>query len=464
MNPLYSIVAFVLAVLLVIWQIRIWRFRVFLSPGFYFGFIWGIAFLGITIMHMGGILLEDFPQYIDELNIYAGFSCICFLFWTKIGRNSINIAQITIKFPEKAFRILAIVLLIAAIRELLRVNIGLTNMGDARANVHETMESRSVIIGYAISSSMALSILAGYRLVLFLDKKVRISLIKLLFLIMPLFANLLLSIVAGGRVDFVYSFVYYIIGASLYLPLSYKAKWRVVRIALLSFIVVFYFISAVQSQRAANGSGFRSDLEVYLDSKFPILGVLYGPIKYMSETYVGYQYRRVDDVDLSNLGYGQYTFNGFINWTIPFSNQFGMGDFSIARELNIYYYNQHTYDYTRDYYYTTHSGFIPIIKDFGIYGAYVCIFILTLLSHFLFVAIQKKKFIKYCTSLFFFVIFTDYWIRMNYYGMLSNSILLKLYPFLLIDLLAFVLNDYGGNKHKTSLSVYKSHSIGAMRK
>ena len=168
------------------------------------------------------------------------------------------------------------------------------------------------------------------------------------------------------------------------------------------------------------------------------MSFLYGAISYIQPSYLGYQYRRDDAVDLNNLGYGKYTFNGFINWELPFSGRFGLKNSSIAHLLGIYYHNQETYDFTRDYYYVTHSAYIPIIKDFGFKGAFIAIFFIVFITHTLFIKIQERSEIKYATTFFFFYLFFDYWSRSNFYGSLSSSILIPLYSFLLIDIINFI--------------------------
>lgn len=447
MNPVYSIIAFSIAVLLVIQQIRVWRYRVLLSPGFYFGFVWSFGFLGVTIFHPVGLMIERYPHYIDELNILAGFTCLCFLYWTKRGRNTINENSIAVHFPTMVFRVLAVILLIAAVSELMRITVGMKNMGEARKMVHDIESSRSLLTNYAIITSKVLSILAGYKIADSLVKNVKLRLDEITFLIMPLIANLFLSVVVGGRVNFVYSAVYYGIGAGFSLPSMFRLKGKILGAGIVGLIIVVLFINTVSSQRYISSTGEVSVAERYIKDKSPVLGAVFGPIVYMTTTFVGYQYRRVDDVDPTHLGYGMYTFNGFINWSLPFSDLLGLRNVSIAKSLNIYYNNKATYDNKREFYYATHSGFLPMVKDFGFKGAFICVFFLTLLSHTLFVRIQRRESIIHCYQIYFFLLFLDYWIKMNFYGNLSDSVFVKLYPLLIIDILDNFFG-YSPQKHK----------------
>ena len=226
MNPIYSIIALIIAIILIVKQIKTWHYRVFLSPGFYFGCIWGIGFFGITIMHYGGLLIETYPYYIDELNIFAGFTCLCFLFWTKKGRKEVNEEIINIYFPKDSFTIFAILAFVAASIELLRSGIGMQSMGQAREMSHEIISGRSTLVSYATLFGKGLSILAGYKLVERFLTGNKIVYSNILLYVFPLISNLFLSIVVGGRVDFVYSILYYFVGAAFYLPIHFKRPFN----------------------------------------------------------------------------------------------------------------------------------------------------------------------------------------------------------------------------------------------
>ena len=434
------ITLFVLGVL-ILSQIKTWKMRVLISPGFYFGSIWFLGLLGCVVLHPFGMFYEIYPIYIDELNFLVLFTALCFIFYTKKGRNKINEEKIDVSFISyKLYKVLSIVFFFAAIVEFIRAG-GNLNMGDARNNLHEFQSGQNAIIGYIQVLGIPLSIYSGYSiLTLFLCKN-KPNKVQILWLLLPLFSNMIFSITKGGRVDFVYSFMMYLIGGAMVLPLNFSIKKykKTVLIIALSIIGVVFFINKVGEQRDEN-SGRINEAEMMLKEFNPIVGSFSGIIRYMGASYVGYQHRRVDAVDKNKLGYGQYTFNGFINWTLPFSSQLGLGDFSIAKSLGIYYNNQETYDFEREYYYTTHSGYLTMIKDFGFWGALLCIYVLVTITHNLFVKIQTKKNIKYASSLFLFYLFLNYWSKSNFYGTLSNSILVELYGFLIIDLCRYLFS------------------------
>lgn len=436
MNEFLAIVTLVILIVLIVRTILVWHMRAFLSPALYFGAIWALGVLGVTIFHPVGLLYEPYPQYIDELHILVSFTALCFLFWTKKGRKAVNDKQIQLNFTfDSVYVFFSILLFLIALYDFISLG-GNLNMAQARQNVHEIQDSRSVIIGYGHTLLIPLSVYGGYKLVSFLSSGISLFSPKMLFFILPLLSGFIFSVDVGGRVDVVYSFANYFLGMALYLPLhtSVRRYKRVFVWIVLGAFMVTFFISGVANQRDLYGKGYNTDAEIYLTEESPVLGALYGPVSYVVSSYSGYQLRRVDAVDPNQLGYGMYTFNGFINWTLPFSGLIGLGDFSIAKTFGIYYYNQETYDYQRELYYTTHSCYIPMIKDFGFWGSLICIFFLTLISHNAFVAIQKRKSLEYACSLFFYILFWNYWSRSNFYGTLSSTVLMQLYGFLIIDI------------------------------
>ena len=452
MNIVIAYTTLTILVLLVWRQIKVWRTRVLLSPGFYFGALWTLGVFGSTVFFGLELIPTRFPQYINELNILVGFSGLCFLFITPVGRSKINTDAIDVDFTSKrVFKILSLLSLLAAMYEFARTGFNL-NMGAAREDMHDIIDGRPSWVGYLSMAVVPLSIWAGSKIIHIIMSKTRVSIVDAFFLSVPLVANLIFSITVGGRVDFVYCFVNYLIGMSFALPInkSLKEIKKPLLLMFASLLVVMVFITAVAKQRTENSTGQMSEMQEAFEDMYPKAKFMYGPVAYMTETYVGYQYRRDDAVDLKHLGYGRYTFNGFINWTLPFAGAFGMADKSIANALGIYYNNQETYDFQRDFYYVTHSGYIPMVKDFGVMGSLFCIVFLVIVAHLLFVGIQRRRSIKRATVLFVFMMFLFYWLKMNYYGTLSASVIVGLYGYLIVDIfnifinpLTFKRSDYG---------------------
>lgn len=443
MNLVLSIATLVIQILLVIREIRIWKMRVLLSPAFYFGLIWALGALGISIISPIGLLFEKYPENLDELNILVSFTALCFMYWSNKKRTEVIEDSIELNFMTYGtYKVLSIILLAGAVYDFVSLGANL-NMGAARENLSAIQDARSVIVGYIQTLAIPLSIYAGYNLLNAVRQYKYVSKGYVVWLLIPLFANLIFSVNIGGRVDVVFCFAEYLLGGSFAMPLNQKIKNNIKPIILTVALsmVVMLFITGVANQRDQFSNGQKAEVEQYFSERSPVLGAIYGPISYIVASYNGYQLRRVDAVDPTHLGYGQYTFNGFINWTLPFSGQIGLGDLSIAKLFGIYYNNQETYDGVRELYYTTHSCYIPIIKDFGFWGALVCIFFLTMIAHNLFIKIQQRDCYYYVTSLFFFFIFWNYWNHSNFYGTLSSSILVPMYGFLIVDIIKLA------NKH-----------------
>lgn len=427
----------VILALLIVFQIKTWKWRSFISPGFYFGALWILGVIGTQIFIDLGLLPIFNKEYLSELNIYIGFTGICFLLLTSKGRNQIQEDAIKFNFiPSfKSFLYLSSFLLVVAVVTFVSSGASF-DMGASRERVHETLANQSIIVGYAQSLSTVLSICAGYTFGKFFLKDIYLSLPKRVIFLFPMIAGLIFSIYLGGRVNFVYSIVEYLIGFSLSLPIKPQksVNKKVIGYMFMGLIAVSLFISLVAAQRQEHYGGESREYNM-VKSNYPIATILYGPMEYMTSSYWGYQLRRRDFVDENNLGYGTYTFNGFINWTLPFAGRVGLEDFSIANMLGIKHGAQDSYDFKRKYYYVTHSCYIPIVQDFGHWGAFPFIFFLVYISHSLFVMVQKRRSIKHAYLLFLFYLFFYYWVKSNYYGFLMQSVLVVLYGFLLIDIL-----------------------------
>ncbi len=434
MNISIAFITLIILVTTMLYQIKIWKVRALLSPGFYFSIIWIFGVIGLLLFKSANILIETYPEYIDELNILVSFTGISFIIVTKIGVKKINPSIININYivSFRLFKTLSVFYFLLAIYVFLVEGSGL-DFGKARDSMHTTIENRSFMVSYFRLLSIPLSIYAGSKIIKSFLKIEAASTVKYLFLILPFISDTLFSLTEGGRVAMVYGMILYIIGAALTVPLNFRVKERkkIIIYGILIAVFINSMISWIGSVRSdSDGTLHTSEL---MKEKLGSFGFLYGAMDYVNSSYVGYQYRRIDAVDV-DLGYGQYTFNGFINWQIPFSGRFGVDDASIAKALGIYYFNQETYDFSRDYYYVTHSAYIPIIKDFGFTGAFFAIFFIVFYSHYFFVKIQRKINLRHSVNFFFYYLFLIYWAKSNFYGTLSDSVLVPLYGFLIVDI------------------------------
>lgn len=445
MDVSIEILCFIIQIILVGYSVKVWHWRCFLSPGFYFGCIWGIGTIGVLLFEEFDLIQIVYRENIKELYVFVGFTALCFLFFTWYYRNKIDknhLVEIDIIANYQWFKILSIIVLIISLSTFVSAGASF-DMGNSREHMHEAVEKQSVFTGYGQGIALPLSIIAGSILGKLFQKKIRMKLWNKIFLFVPLIANLFFSIYLGGRVNFVYGFIQYAIGFCLTLKInSSKIISRKIFIIVLSGgIGLSVFISLVAAQRQQHYTGHSQQYEL-IAQQGPIYEVLYGPMEYMTASFNGYQFRRYDAVDEYHLGYGIYTFNGFINWTLPFANRFGLENTSIADLFDVRYNPQETYDYKRTFYYTTHSAYIPLIKDFGPNGTYFALIFITWISMYFFVRIQKKKSIKWATTIFFFYIFLEYWMKSNYYGTLSNTIAVTFFSLLLFDIINFFVRYF----------------------
>lgn len=440
-----EIISLFVQIFLVVYSIKVWHWRCFLSPGFYFGFIWAIGVFGSRVFIELGILHVDFPKNIAELNRFVLFTGLCFIFFTWRSHNSVNkysVVKVNLLSSLGWYRVLSIIVFLIALYTFVNAGSNL-DMGSAREAMHDNVEKQSVLTGYGQALALPLSIIAGSLLGQIMLKRKRLSWFNKLFLILPLLSNLLFSIYLGGRVNFVYGFIQYGIGFCLNLKIkdTKAVSRRIFTLAIVSLVALSTFISLVAAQRQEHYGGHSLQYEM-VARQGPIYAVFYGPMEYMTASYLGYQYRRFDAVKENDLTYGTRTFNGFINWTLPFAGRFGLEKCSIADALDIRYDNQETYDYERIFYYTTHSCYIPLVKDFGPTGTYFAIIFLTWLSNYLFIRLQKRKSINWASTLFFYYIFLEYWLKSNYYGTLSGSIIIPFYGLLFFDLINYLYRKY----------------------
>ena len=269
MDELLALTTLFILVVLIVRTIRVWHFRALLSPAFYFGAIWFLGVLGVSIFHPVGLLYEPNPQYIDELHVLISFTALCFILWSKKGRKTVNENHIQMNFTLVwVYNFLSIILFLIALYDFISLG-GNLNMGYARENVHKIQDSRSVIIGYGHTLLIPLSIYGGYKLVLQLSKGYSLFSPKLVFLILPILSGLIFSIDVGGRVDVFYSFLNYFVGIALYLPLHTRIKdyKRVFAWSVVGILIITLFISGVANQRSIYSKGVIDEAEEYLSEK-----------------------------------------------------------------------------------------------------------------------------------------------------------------------------------------------------
>ena len=431
-------VSIILLIVLLYYEWRIWKIRCLISPAFYFAIIWLMGSIALIILHQFDVYVEAHPEYLNELNLYVCFTAVCFIIISGFGKNKITKGNIELHFfhDETFFAFLSIIYFLGSLVEFIAFGANF-NIANSRLVSHVNIANRYSIIAIISNLSIPLSVFAGYKIISKIVLRQKYNLFESILYLLPLFSSLIFSINLGGRVEITYSFVRYIVGGVLALEKNvkfYNIKKIIISFLLIVFMIIIYiYINGSLRTKDSNNIN-QYTLNLYLRKYSPLLVPLQEPMLYALSSYNGYQYRRIDAVDLTHLGYGMYTFNGFINWTLPFLGRFGLKNLSIAKLFNIYYDVKETYDYERIFYFTTHSCYLTIIKDFGQYGAFGGILLLTIVAHFVFVCLQTRQEYKYSYYLWPYFLFFEYWCKSNFLGTLSSSVLNSLLGFLMVDI------------------------------
>jgi len=294
MNIFIAYTVLLILVLLIIKQIKVWKWRCLLSPGFYFGLLWSFGVFGAPLFSVAGYLPLIYPEYLNELNILVGYTGLCFLILTKNGRERIpNKQKITLNFiPKKnVLTIISLILFITALYAFIS-NGANFNMGQARVLMHKTEESQSTLIGYVQTLSLPLSICYGYLWGRIYASNYNMSNQMKIISLLPLLSNFLFSLYLGGRVNLIYTLLQYVIGFCLYIPIYTfkKTSKKIFASLIIGAIIVSSFISAVAAQRQGYYGGTAEQFKT-INKNNMIMEILYGPIEYMTASYLGYQFR-----------------------------------------------------------------------------------------------------------------------------------------------------------------------------
>ena len=389
----------ILLIVLLYYEWRIWKIRCLISPAFYFAIIWLMGSSSLLILHQFDVFVEAHPEYLNELNLYVCFTAFCFMIISSFGKNKIVKDNIELNFfcDENFYAFLSIIYCLGALAEFVAFGANF-NIAKSRLISHINSANRYSIIAYVSKLSIPLSVFAGYKFVSKIVLRQKYNLFEFILYLLPLLSSLIFSINLGGRVDITYSFVRYIVGGVLALGknVKYYNIKKLIIYFLLTAILIILYIYVNGSLRTKNTNNINQyTLNLYLKKHSSLFVPLQEPMLYALCSYNGYQYRRIDAVDLTHLGYGIYTFNGFINWTLPCLGRLGFKNLSIAKLFDVYYDVKETYDYERIFYFTTHSCYLTIVKDFGQYGAFGGIVLLTIIAHSVFVCLQTRNEYKY---------------------------------------------------------------------
>jgi oligosaccharide repeat unit polymerase len=423
--------------------------KMFLHPGFYFAGIWVIAVPSQWYLTIEEIAYIPYPEYVDELNIFVSFTALCFIIFANFGTKTKkqNGAELSFLRSKRFYSFLLYLTLTGALLRLFKswYFIGINfNIGQVRlaitGDLNQLQQGSSLID--SLSSYMnifypIITILAGYYLGLKVQRKTGFINSNWLIFI-PFLITIIYVMTIGGRNPLAIGLKLYILGFAF--TLQYQVLDRVKKKIWIYFIAAFLafglFSTLVGNQREqlAKGYTFSGGFSDNINSK--VLKNFSGIMEYMGAHYSGYQIRRHDTFDPNKLGYGYYTFNGLFNFSVPFSSLVGLrgtlGDFFGFEENELKYSRLAELD--KPSFWTTRSVYLEMICDFGVYGIFGFIFLITFYTHRIFLKLTKRRFNKALNFIFFYLIFT-YWSSSNFQSNYSNNLLVVFLGFWGFDFL-----------------------------
>jgi len=402
-----------LLTLIVIW--KVWGFRSFIHPGFYFAFLWIVSVTSQWYLIKINYASLPHPEYIDELNIYAAYTSICFSIFSlwKFHKTRKILLDVDIVRDVNRYRVLTYIVLICVI-------IMFISLGASFSFAYNRMEQteglkhigRNFSFLYSISSIMVstlifLTISAGIFLSRIITKQVSKTNNKWI-LLMPLFATFIYALAIGGRNPIIGTLKNYFLGIGIGIPImiSSKIKKKILSIIFSSVILFALFSTFIQEGRA----NIKQQSTKTYDSKF--VENFSGIMEYMSAHYWGYQLRRIDFATGEDLMYGVATFYDIGSISIPFSSQLGInGD--LWTLFGVKYDPLGIYKSGSEGSYTTSTIYSLLIKDFGIVGTYIAIILLVAITQIVFLNLMNKP-KKTAISLIFHILFFTYWASSNF--------------------------------------------------
>ena len=64
--------------------------------------MWMMGPIGCLVLYPLGFFYDPYPEYINELNVLVSVTAICFLYWTKSGRNCICEQSILLDISKRS--------------------------------------------------------------------------------------------------------------------------------------------------------------------------------------------------------------------------------------------------------------------------------------------------------------------------------------------------------------------------
>lgn len=414
MNEVINIVSVIIHIttMLVIW--KVWHWRSFAHPGFFFAVLWLVSVISEWYMIIIDYASLPFPEYIDELNVYTAFTSLCFLVVSLIGseysKYPIIIDVITNK---RNYILLMCCSLFSAMVQFMLAGATLSfgsnriNTTDGLMHINRQATIWDSILSIMMSPLTFLSLTMGMSLAQFITKQ-RPIFKNYLLIAMPFLITLIIALTIGGRNPVIMTIKNYLLGMGLCLPFIVNEAIKRKLIVLVVSSIVFFslFSTLVANERSIVNEINVKEYDSSVASSFS------GIMEYMSAHYWGYQLRRTDFSKGDNLRYGVATFYGLGNISVPFSASLGLNG-NLWDLVGIDYDPLETYKSGEVGFYTTSTIYALLVRDFGVEGTYIAIIIIVFITQMIFINLFKRRTLSILSLLPIVIVFS-YWASSNF--------------------------------------------------
>lgn len=418
---------------------KVWKWKAFVHPGFYFSGLWFVSVISEWYLVKMSYASTPYPEYIDELNIFAAFTSLCFIITSFIGRGFSKLSfSIRIVSDTKLYLKLMYIVFGATLVNFL-VSGATLSFGQNRMNlvsdlghINRSFSILDSLLVILTSPLVFYSFTMGQELV----KKIignGSGRYRYFYILMPLLITIISSLAIGGRNPIVKTIKDYFfgVGTGIDISVNKKIRNRLLMIIVVSVVGFMGFSTFISNDRAET---YGSNAHDY-DSAFASFSS--GVMEYMSFHYWGYQLRRTDFSSGANKTYGVATFYGLGNLSIPFSSSIGLKG-NLWSLFGVDYDPLDVYKAQVDGSYTTSTIFSLLVRDFGANGTFFAIVLIVIMTQLIFLrTLQVAR--RSAMSLIPILCVCGYWASSNF-----NSGFPALQP-LIIGALIF---DFTQNNYK----------------
>lgn len=399
-----------LSALLLIW--KTWQWKAFIHPGFYFSAIWLMSVVSEWYLLKIGFAKIPFPIFIDELNVYASFTSLCFICFSLWGYRTHCNRNVEINIANKIgnLKILIYIIFFVTIMQFLLSGSGLSfgenRMAYVKDMTHISQQASGLDAIFSIIKSplYIISILMGICCARKITHQPSIT--KNIFLIaLPFIITFIGALMIGGRNPIIIVIKQYLLGVGLGMPIwcSKKIKRKLLSYIFIVFVLFSLFATYVNEDRRTIAQWDRS-----VEYNSPFSGVM----EYLSAHYWGYQLRRTDFSTGDDLKYGVCTFYGIGAISIPLSGFLGING-NLWDAIGVDYDPLEVYKSETEGSYTTSSIYDLLVRDFGALGTYGAIIFIVLITQYIFLKTIRTTTYT-AISLIPLILVFNYWASSNF--------------------------------------------------